>query len=359
MQKNVFFTSACALVGFVSNCSHGFDAILHPASDILHISHEAIIFQFLLCTFVTLIFSYPILRFGSQLTDSFDSNISWNLATVVSVIFFIFNLLITPRHYSTLHTNNMMKAFWIVVTLFFFLMLFLQVMFYHIVISSLEASQLSMRLRYLEMQESQYRKLQRYMEDTKKQRHDFRHTLRTLHSLATDGDIHSIKDYLADYLDKIPENDVTLFTKNIPVNTILNFYMESAKSAGIKLTWKITLDEHISWISDSDLCNILGNILDNAIIACTEATPPIPVSERFIDLYILSENNSTLYIVCANSFDGFTKKSSDGTYMSSHEHGSGIGLSSIRTTAENYNGTANFSHEGKEFYSEVMLRSPE
>ena len=201
--------------------------------------------------------------------------------------------------------------------------------------SAMESSRLSARLRYLEMLESQHRKLQSYMENTRRQRHDFRHTLRTLYTLSTDADNETIRTYLNQYLDNMPESDLTLFTKNIAVNAVLNYYMESARAASIKLTWEVDLDETTPWIADSDLCIILGNILDNAVIACTEANPPIPKSERFIDFYIKNENNKTIYIIAANSFDGRIITSDEGKIISSHEHGSGIGLSSIKTTAEN------------------------
>ncbi len=360
LDKKLFtFTSVCATVGFLSNFSHGFDAVMNPTSDILHISHEASMFQFLICTLFTLLFCYPIMRYGSQLIDTFESKNTWYFASTISVIFFLLNLVIAPRHYTTLHTNNIMPAFWLIMTLCFFLMMFLFTIFYHIVMSAMESSRLSARLRYLEMLESQHRKLQSYMENTRRQRHDFRHTLRTLYTLSTDADNETIRTYLNQYLDNMPESDLTLFTKNIAVNAVLNYYMESARTASIKLTWEVDLDETTPWIADSDLCIILGNILDNAVIACTEANPPIPKSERFIDFYIKSENNKTIYIIAANSFDGRIITSDEGKIISSHEHGSGIGLSSIKTTAENYNGTANFYHENKEFYSEVMLRSPD
>ena len=45
----------------------------------------------------------------------------------------------------------------------------------------------------------------------------------------------------------------------------------------------------------------------------------------------------------------------DGKYASSRKDGSGIGLSSIRITAEKYNGTARFSHDDKVFYIDVVM----
>ena len=61
-----------------------------------------------------------------------------------------------------------------------------------------------------------------------------------------------------------------------------------------------------------------------------------------------------LYIVSTNSFDDEVRKK-DEKYVSSRKDGSGIGLSSIRITAEKYNGTARFSHDDKVFYIDVVM----
>ena len=45
----------------------------------------------------------------------------------------------------------------------------------------------------------------------------------------------------------------------------------------------------------------------------------------------------------------------DGDYMSTRINGHGIGLKSITSTAAKYGGSARFSHEGNEFYTDVIL----
>lgn len=93
----------------------------------------------------------------------------------------------------------------------------------------------------------------------------------------------------------------------------------------------------------------MGNILENAILACDE----IRYGEKFIDLAVRTEDNY-LYIVSSNSFSGNVKKI-DGKYISTHG-GTGIGLSSIQTTAERLGGGASFSHNKQEFYTDVTLQ---
>ena len=69
---------------------------------------------------------------------------------------------------------------------------------------------------------------------------------------------------------------------------------------------------------------------------------------------ILTEDAAQLYIVAVNTFNGVVKLS-DGRYLSTDRRGSGIGISSVVSTAESYGGVALFSHSGTEFYSNVAI----
>ena len=102
-------------------------------------------------------------------------------------------------------------------------------------------------------------------------------------------------------------------------------------------------------VSDVDLCTIIGNILENAVTASLD----LPESDRMLSLSGLVQNNR-LYIVATNAFNGITRQR-NGEYLSMRHSGNGIGLKSVRTSAEKYHGKAEFSHNGKEFHSNVLL----
>ena len=91
-----------------------------------------------------------------------------------------------------------------------------------------------------------------------------------------------------------------------------------------------------------------GNILENAVTACQTA------QEKEIQLTILTEDHTQLYIVAVNTFNGTIRKK-DGEYISLRHSRDGIGLSSIASTAESYGGIAQFSHEGTRFFSNVAI----
>lgn len=213
----------------------------------------------------------------------------------------------------------------------------------------LENTKTEERNRILEMQESQYIAQKKYMEDTLKTRHDFKHTIRTLKSLSLAKDYATIDSYLDEYINSMPENDIVQYCKNNAVNALLNFYMQSAKQREIRLHWKIDLPETVE-ISTMDLCSILGNILENAITSCQDLSK----EDRFIQLSVITRHDFYLYIVAVNRFSG-KRIQKNNRYLSTHKNGNGIGLTSIAVTAEKYGGSAEFSHAGTEFYSNVMM----
>ena len=230
--------------------------------------------------------------------------------------------IIAPRKYETMYVNRVFLFFWLSIVLLLLLLLFLCVIFYLIVSGIVEHEKTKEANRILEMQESRYVAQQRYMNETARVRHDFKHTIHTLEELVDEGDLKAIREYLDDYAAAQPKNDTTHFCENIAVNALLNFHMQAANARGIVLDWEIDLPKDL------------------------------PVSD--IDLSIRPDADGHLYIIASNSFDGKVRQSGS-SYLSTHKNGSGIGLSSIASTAAMYGGRVNFRHREKEFYTDVLI----
>ena len=199
------------------------------------------------------------------------------------------------------------------------------------------------------MQETQFKKQQRYLEAVAKERHDFKHTVRTIKSLAAEGKTEEIESLIDRYIVDMPGLTVKTVCSNPAVNAVLNYYMEIAKMEKIPLSVDISLPKEMD-ISDNELCSIFGNILENAINACRE----IEAYKRFIRLTAAVRNDYYLFITAVNSFNG-TPEIVNGTYFSTGHKRNGLGLVSIGSIARSRGGNAYFSHEGCEFFSNVML----
>ena len=343
------FLLASALMSIAGNVAIGFDAALHPESDVNHFSTEAVLLQLALSAAIAFLLKKPLEKYGGWLVENLNIPYSWDIEAVICCTFLALNLLLYPASYETLYEGDLFLIYWgslILMTL----LLGIQCAFFYFVVSSiLDEERTAARNRFLEMQEHQYRAQQRYMDATSRARHDFRQTIRTLQELMHAGDYKAAQEYLDDYASSLPVNEIRHLSDNAPLNALLNHYSEVAEQNQIPLKLRVELPAELP-LSDIDLCNMVGNILENAVQASLDIKP----EERQIQLTMTTQNDAQLCIVAANHFNGRVRRS-NGVYLTTRWTGNGIGLSSITSTAEHYGGTADFSHEGKVFYSNVMI----
>ncbi|MBQ7506356.1 MAG: GHKL domain-containing protein [Lachnospiraceae bacterium] len=345
------FAYVSALISVLSNAANGLDALIHPEAGGIFPTLSKALIQLGIVTVAAIVLIYPACRFGSHLVDRLDMDRIWFVTFLLSFIILFVSINMVPQKYETLYTNKVYRIFWILEGTLLALLILLSVIFYFIVESILNVAKIQAKTQVLEMQESIYRKQKEYMESTARARHDFKQTVRTLNMMAQNNDLEGIKNYLGQYISSMPENDVEDLCKNSAVNALLNHYSQAAEKNNIDLTLQTDLPEKIP-VSESDLCSVIGNILDNAVLACRDMTE----GDRYIRLSVTLQNNENLYIVAVNSFNGRVRPLG-GFYRSTRSQGNGIGLLSVAAIASNTGGTARFYHEGNEFYSDVMMRA--
>ncbi|MCR4908710.1 MAG: GHKL domain-containing protein [Lachnospiraceae bacterium] len=350
-QAGSIYVYVCALMSFAVNFSIFFDAILHPSSDLEHFSPEAAVAKLALCLVFCLILQYFFRKYTTYLIDNLSDHRIWLVTIILSSVFLYFNISMAIHYYETLHTHNVRYAYISAMTVMFILHLLFGFLFYFIVRKLLEQGGKNERYRILEMQEKQFLAQQRYLKDTAKARHDFKHALRTLRTLLSEKDYDAMDAFLTEYADALPENEITEYCSNSAINATLNFYAAQASSHGIRTVIRLQLPEKL-FVSDTDFCSILGNILENAITACQNMTG----NSGFISLSVKNVHDNEIYIAAENDHGGELRKRKD-RYVSTKQDGKGIGLISIASIAEKYHGYAAFSHDSGKFYSNVYLRN--
>ena len=106
-------------------------------------------------------------------------------------------------------------------------------------------------------------------------------------------------------------------------------------------------------ISESELCSILSNLLDNALEGITRAETLLV--DPVITLNI-ARIRDMLYIHCSNSYDPSTIHANKETFLSSKKQpGHGLGIPNIESIVTKANGTSNFSAEESHFVAEISL----
>lgn len=291
--------------------------------------------------------AYPYAVFGSYIVREAQQDRVWKTMLLFSIIVFTANMLLLPIEETAIRDTGQTIYMILVVTAILFLFLLMHVIFYFTVSGIMTQKKAEAHSLFWERQESQFAAQQRYIKESEKARHDFRHSIRTLSELYDAGNYDAVGTYLHRFVDTMPVNEVKYFCSNTALNALLNYYDHLTSQEGIAFSVQVRLPETLP-VSDVDICSMIGNILDNAVTACRKA------EEKRIQITVLPENAAQLYIVAVNSFNGVVKQEGE-KYLSTVRKGSGIGLSSVASTAESYGGVARFSHKGTEFYSNVAI----
>ena len=342
------FLSICALMAILCNLTCAIEASMDPTIGANTLSVRSGLLQLGINALAAGILAFPFLKYGSKLMDQLNLQKIWYMTLPFSAVLIICNLFIRPLKYETLFVNNVFRSFLFSIFSFLTLWNLLCIIYYQIVIGVMNASRAMERIRMLEMQESQFESQREYMESFSRTRHDFRQNILTMKNLYHEGDYSRLGEYIDEYYDSLPSPETKQYCPNGALNALLNFYAGKAKENNIHASFRIDIPRKVS-VSDVDLCTIVGNILENAIAACMD----LPEEERMLSLSVLVQNHR-LYIVATNTFNGIIRQW-NGEFLSLRHSGNGIGLNSVRASAEKYHGKAEFSHNGKEFHSTVML----
>ena len=209
-------------------------------------------------------------------------------------------------------------------------------------------SAISAKNRQLELSGEYYRMLREHTSETKKARHDLRHHISLIQAYADAGEYEKLKAYVKEYSGSLPADTGIIFCENYAVNAILWHYADMAKNEGISFDARMELPENTG-VSDTDLCIVFGNCIENAIEACRKVSDGrfIKVNSKLVGKMVA--------ITVDNSFNGELSAAGDAFLSLKHE-GEGIGTSSVKAIAEKYGGAAQFDASGGVFQVSVMLR---
>lgn len=344
------YVGVVAMQTFLAQFAYCFDAYLHPESGADHFSAEAALFRLTLSCLATAVYAIPSCRYFYRIVDLMDHPQIWFSAITLSSIFLIINMVCVPKYYSNLYAGRVGKLFLLIEIGMMVILTAIYFLFYYGTSIMLEHARLQEYNHLLEMQSHQFRELQEFMRQTTRLRHDFKHSVHLISTLAEQGDLESIRAHISEYDRRLSENISVNYCSNSVLNALFGYYHEMADTKKIKMNWKIELPDPLT-ISELDMAAIFGNIMENAISACAA----LPEEERYFNLTAELRHGNSLYVVSTNSFDGNVRKGKDGYHSTKHS-GRGTGLISIAAVAEKYGGSAQFSNSDKEFYADVMIK---
>lgn len=183
--------------------------------------------------------------------------------------------------------------------------------------------------------QTEFASLRQLQQNAASYRHDMRHHFALLQGLASKEHIEGIKEYLRTAQSDMDAITPTRFCENETVNLILSAFAAKAKQAEIMLTVDAKLPDLLPF-SDTELCSLLSNALENAI----QATETIQDSnKRSITLRVYSKNNK-LCIDIRNRYQA-EPVFRQGLPVSK-EQGHGFGTKSMAHIVEKHGGVFQF-----------------
>ena len=179
-------------------------------------------------------------------------------------------------------------------------------------------------------------------------KHDFHNHLQTLKGYIEAGESERALKYIEELDYGVMNTDTLLKTGNVSVDVILSAKIAKAKSKGINVTVKANLPDNLN-VTDVELSIVIGNLLDNAIEACTASTD----KEPFIRVYLVMKSNM-LYFSMLNSSGDKLKK--NGSLFNSKKGGfHGFGLRRAESIIEKHGGWIKYNSEDGAFSSEFLV----
>ncbi|MFA9378263.1 MAG: sensor histidine kinase [Lachnotalea sp.] len=202
--------------------------------------------------------------------------------------------------------------------------------------------------RQLTMQVEHLRQINQKVEESAKMRHDFRHHLRTLMTLAGEGRLDELKNYIRDITEINERTQLGRLTDNIELDALVQYYSNLAQSNSIQFRTRLKLPPELHF-PIVELCGLIGNLLENAVEACQR--------QRTVEKTIFIAGrmqDQQLEFVIDNSFDG-ELKTMGGKYLSHKRDGFGLGISSVLETVERHGGIINLYADENGFHAEMSL----
>ncbi len=207
--------------------------------------------------------------------------------------------------------------------------------------------ELSEKNHRLAMSKLQYDSLQERISEARRAKHDVRHHIALMQELLRQKEYDELEKYLQEYSMSVPDDTPIAFCENSAANVVIAYFAQLARNNGIEYIVKTKIPEKIR-IGKTELSVLLGNLIENAMDACTQN------GGGKIIIRASYEAHSLCFAV-DNTFDGKAKKDRDGAFLSTKHKGRGLGIESVKSIAERYNGICKFEYDDKMFYASVML----
>lgn len=210
-------------------------------------------------------------------------------------------------------------------------------------------------LSEIKLKNKYYEEVELINKEVRKYRHDLSNHLNMLYYFIDTHNFEEAKQYLDNMsidFNKINQSFYFINTKNKAVDYMLNSKLLVAREKGIDVKASVGLMESL-YVSDTDLCTLLGNLLDNSIEACQlfqKANPFIRVNIQLVKKnFMINIKNSSNPV----------QTDEEGNYITNKKTGDhGLGMLQINRIIKQYQGFISRKYEDDVFETDIVLFKP-
>jgi len=189
--------------------------------------------------------------------------------------------------------------------------------------------------------------------DIREWRHDYTNHMQVIMTLLEKSEVKDLSmdeaiNYIKNLDTKIKSSSAIISTGNYIVDAIVSAKLALASAFDIKFDHTISLPQSLT-ITDTDLCAVLSNLLDNAIEACRKLE-----DGKYINLEIIIVKNQ-VHIQISNSTNGEYQREDDGFKTTKKGQWHGIGMKYIESIVKEYGGMYNIEANPNSFTTQISI----
>lgn len=195
-----------------------------------------------------------------------------------------------------------------------------------------------------EAQKQHYEIMQQKADELRQFRHDVKKHIAILQIICKEGKMDRVEQYVSDLYEKIRDNNL-VYTGNWIVDYFVNeliFDFREEKQFTFDITGRF---EKELFISDSDVCVLFGNAVDN----CREALKQCDAEKQF-QMTIRNYKNHLFVKMCNTA-----KKKQGALLATGKGKDHGYGTRNMRCVVDKYDGSIEWKYEDGMFVTEIEI----
>lgn len=196
-----------------------------------------------------------------------------------------------------------------------------------------------------------FQELTQTMHEVRMLRHDMRHHLTAMKMMLDEGNFDELSDYMNAYYLETEKQESIQFSPNFIGDLIARLTQLRGQAAGVEVDIVCALPANF-WISNTDLCILLGNITENAMHACILQTG----GRRHMKARARVDGNFA-FITLENTYEEGSD-TPEARERAGLRQSAGYGIPSVEAIVRKYHGEVQLEGRNGIFYTSIMLCAP-